>query len=44
VTGFGDVGAETRASAAGFDGKLLKPVDLDSLLGILRRHLVQTRD
>jgi CheY-like chemotaxis protein len=44
VTGFGDVGAETRASAAGFDGKLLKPVDLDSLLGILRRRLVQTRD
>jgi len=37
VTGFGDQAAEEKAREAGFDGRLVKPIDPETLQGLLRR-------
>ena len=39
LTGFGQESDRLRALAAGFDEHLVKPVDLDTVHGVLRRRL-----
>ena len=39
LTGFGQESDRVRALAAGFDEHLVKPVDLDTVHGVLRRRL-----
>src|SRR5205814_10579708 len=43
LTGFGQQSDRQRALAAGFDGHLLKPVDLDTVTAVLRRRLGAAR-
>jgi CheY-like chemotaxis protein len=39
VTGFGQDNDRERSRAAGFDAHLVKPVEMDTLLAVLRRSL-----
>jgi two-component system CheB/CheR fusion protein len=44
VTGFSQGEAEERARAAGFDGRLVKPIDLERLGGMLRKRAARKQE
>ena len=43
VTGYGQEKDKEKARRAGFDAHLVKPIDIDSLVGLLERHDRQRR-